>query len=209
MLGLLIRILFLISMPFICLIRGAIYLHEVYQLGPNMCILGGLGMATFLLVLYFIFFYGRVTGAVGSVRIKLWIAFFIVAIYSIHGLFFLSVDNVKYSKIQQEFRSIHPILRLSLSTAIRLDPTLIITDGNRTPEDYRMMGLPSKKHSLHYRQKSGYVHAVDIRTSNRSFLRNHLIRAYFWMMGFNTLLHGGTGAHLHVSLLSWDKPGSI
>lgn len=209
MLRLIIRILFLVSMPFICLIRGAIYLHEAYQLGPNMCIVGGLGMATFLVAIYLIFFYGKVTGKVGNLRIKLCIAFFIVAIYSIHGLFFLSANNVKYSKIQQEFSSIHPILRLSLSTAIRLDPTLIITDGNRTPEDYRKMGLPSKKHSLHYKQKSGYVHAVDIRTNNRSFLRNYLIRGYFWMMGFNTLLHGGSGEHLHVSLLSWDKPGSI
>jgi len=209
MLPLLLRILFLVSMPFFCLIRGAIYLHEVYQWPPNMCILGGLGMATCLIAIYLIFFYGRVTGKMGSLRIKLWLAFFIVAIYSIHGLFFLSVDNVKYSKIQEEFRSIHPILRLSLSTAIRLDPTLIVTDGNRTPEDYRKMGLASKRHSLHYKQNSGYVHAVDIRTNNRSLLRNYLIRGYFWIMGFNTLLHGGTGEHLHVSLLSWDKPKAI
>ena len=184
----LISILFIVSMPFICLIRGAIYLHEVHQWGPNMSILVGLGMATFLLAIYLFFFYGRVTGKRGSVRLKFWIAFLIVAIYSIHGLFFLSAENVKYNKIRQEFRSIHPILRLSLSTAIQLDPTLIITDGNRTPEDYRKMGLPSKKHSLHYKQKSGYVHAVDIRTNNRSFIRNHLIRGYFWMMGFNTCL---------------------
>ena len=196
-------------MPFICLIRGAIYLHEVHQWGPNMCILGGLGMATFLLAIYLFFFYRRLTGEIGSVRLKFWIAFLIVAIYSIHGLFFLSAENVKYGKIQQEFRSLHPILRLSLSTAIRLDPTLIITDGNRTPEDYRKMGLPSKKHSLHYKQKSGYVHAVDIRTNNRSLIRNYLIRCYFWLMGFNTLLHGGTGEHLHVSILSLDKPGAI
>jgi len=166
-------------------------------------------MATVLLVIYLFFFYGRITGEMGSLRIKFLIAFFIVAIYSIQGLFYLSAENVKYSKIQQEFGSIHPILRLSLSTAIRLDPTLIITDGNRTPEDYRKMGLPSKRHSLHYKQKSGYVHAVDIRTNNRSLIRNHLIRGYFWLMGFNTLLHGGTGEHLHVSLLSWDKPDSI
>ena len=209
MLRLIIRVLLLISMPFILLIRGAIYLHEVHHLAPIICILGGLGMATFLLTIYMLFFYGRVTGAVGNVKRKLWMAFFLVGIFSMHGLFFLSTKNVKHSKIQKKFLSIHPILRLSISTIIRFDQTLIITDSNRMPEDYRKMGMKSKKHSLHYKQKSGYIHAIDIRTNNRSFLRNYLIRGYFWIMGFNTLQHGGTGAHLHVSLSSWDRPGSI
>lgn len=209
MLRLFIRLLFLISMPFILLIRGAIYFHEVYFLAPTICIIAGLCLTTFLIAIYLLFFYGRVTGTVGSFRLKLWMAFLVVGVYSMHGLFFLSTKNVKHSKIQKDFRSIHPILRLSISTIIRFDPTLIITDSNRIPEDYRKMGMKSKKHSLHYKQSSGYVHAIDIRTNNRSFVRNYLIRGYFWMMGFNTLLHGGTGEHLHVSLSSADRPGAI
>ncbi len=209
MLRLLIRLLFLISMPFIVLIRGAIYFHEVYFLAPSICILGSLGLTTFLLAIYFLFFYGKVTGTVGSIRLKLGMAFLVVGVYSVHGLLFLSTKNVKHSKIQKDFRSLHPILRLSISTIIRFDPTLIITDSNRVPEDYRKMGMTSKRHSLHYKQSSGYVHAIDIRTNNRTFIRNVLIRGYFWMMGFNTLQHGGTGEHLHVSLSSPDRPGAI
>lgn len=209
MLRLFIRLLLLISMPFILLIRGAIYFHEVHHLAPSICILGGLCLTTFLLAIYFLFFYGRVTGTVGSLKLKLGMAFLVVGVYSMHGLFFLSTKNVKHSKIQENFRSIHPILRLSTSTIIRFDPTLIITDSNRVPEDYRKMGLNSKKHSLHYKQSSGYVHAIDIRTNNRSFVRNYLIRGYFWMMGFNTLQHNGSGKHLHVSLSSSDRPGAI
>ncbi|MEL6925882.1 MAG: hypothetical protein AAFO94_17705, partial [Bacteroidota bacterium] len=76
-------------------------------------------------------------------------------------------------------------------------------------EDYKRMGLKTKRHSLHYQQPSGFVHAVDLRTNNRSWLRNFLLRSYFQLMGFNTLRHGGTGDHLHVSILSHARPGAI
>jgi len=203
------KIFLILALPFILLIRGAIYLHEVHQWLPSMSILGGIGMAAIALAVYMIFFYGRLTGEVGSVRRKLWLSFIIVGIYGAHGLFFLSSKNVKEPSIQKEFRSLHPILRLSLSTLIHLDKSLIVTDANRQPEDYKKMGLQSKKQSLHYRQSSGYVHAIDIRTKNRSFIRNTIIRGYFWAMGFNTLRHGGTGDHLHVSLSSRDRRGAI
>ena len=71
------------------------------------------------------------------------------------------------------------------------------------------MGMSSKKHSLHYRQSSGYVHAVDIRTKGRGSIRNFLIRTYFRLMGFNTLRHGGTADHLHISISSKDRPSGI
>ena len=84
-----------------------------------------------------------------------------------------------------------------------------MTDANRVPEDYRKMGLKSKKRSLHYKQKNGFVHAMDIRTNGRGEVRNFLLKTYFQLMGFNVLRHGGTGDHLHVSLHSHDNPGAI
>ena len=113
---------------------------------------------------------------------------------------------MKNTSLKKEITKVHPILRLSISTITYLDNGLIITDANRQPEDYRKMGLKTKKHSLHYKQKNGYAHALDLRTQGRSEWRNALIRGYFWLMGFNTLRHGGTGDHLHVSLLSHDRP---
>ena len=85
----------------------------------------------------------------------------------------------------------------------------MITDANRVPEDYRKMGLKSKSRSLHYRQKNGFVHAIDIRTKGRSEFRNFCLKWYFRLMGFNVLRHGGTGDHLHVSLFSHDSPGAL
>jgi len=199
----LLKLVLFLTLPFIVLIRGAIHLHEYNQYPPSLSLLGGVFLATMLLTIYLIFFKGQLTGEVGSIRTKLWLALFLVIGYGAHGLFFFS------DQVQKEFRELHPILRVSISTLIHLDPSLIVTDANRQPEDYRKMGMSSKKHSLHYRQSSGYVHAVDIRTKDRGSIRNFLIRTYFRLMGFNTLRHGGTADHLHISISSKDRPSGI
>lgn len=203
------KLLTFLTLPFILLIRGAIHLHASNQYPPTIALIGGILLATIAITIYLVFFYGRLTGEVGSVRRKLWLALLLVVGYGIHGLFFFSSTNSKSPEIKKEFLQLHPILRMSVSTLIHLDKSLIVTDANRQPEDYRKMGMPSKKHSLHYRQKSGYVHAVDIRTKGRGVIRNVLIRSYFQLMGFNTLRHGGTADHLHVSISSQDRPGGI
>lgn len=203
------KILLLVSLPFICFVRGAVYLYEQQQYGSWTAIFGGAILTTFLILVYLFFFYGKLTGEVGNFKRKLLLAFILVLVYGSQALFFLSESNAKHSSVQKEFTSLHPILRLSISTIIHLDNGLIITDANRRPEDYRKMGLKTKKNSLHYPQKNGYVHAFDVRTNNRNFIRNGLLQIYFKAMGFNTLRHGGTGDHLHVSLTSRDRPWAI
>jgi hypothetical protein len=86
------------------------------------------------------------------------------------------------------------------SALILLDPASVVTDAGRTPQDYRRMGLSPMEASLHFVQRDGYVHALDLRTSGRSELRNRGIQLVFWILGFQTLRHVGTGDHLHVSL---------
>lgn len=133
----------------------------------------------------------------------------LVFVYCLPAIFFLSAANAKHYQVQKEFTSLHPILRLGISTVIFLDNDLMITDAKRQPEDYKKMGLRTKAHSLHYKQSDGYSHAVDIRVNDRSWIRNWLLDMYFKSMGFNTLRHVGTADHLHVSLLSHDRPGGI
>lgn len=203
------KIILLLSLPFICLVRGAVYLYEHQAYGSWFSIFGAAGITTFLLIIYMIFFYGSLTGKVGSLKNKLLVALILVIGYGVHALYFFSEQNAKHSSVQSEFTSLHPILRLSISTIIHLDDGLIMTDANRQPEDYRKMGLKSKKNSLHYKQKNGYVHAFDVRVKNRSWVRNGLLQLYFKAMGFNTLRHGGTGDHLHISLKSRDRPWAI
>lgn len=187
-------------------------MHEQYSLSPWICILGGTLFTVILLFIYFSFIYGSLSGKFGdkgSIKRRGLIAFLIVVLYAFHGLFYIGNKNLKNDSLKSEVLDVHPILRLSVSTLIHIDKELIITDADRAPEDYKRMGLESKGHSLHYKQSNGYSHALDIRTNHRNELRNILVRGYFQLMGFRTLRHSDsatTGDHLHVSLMSHDRP---
>jgi len=207
-----VKLLLVLTLPFILLIRGAVYLHIHHQFYPSMSIVGGMILAILLVVVYLVFVYGYVTGywtSLQTLKKIAWIALILVVTYSLYGLLFLAKNNAKTSKIQQQYTQLHPILRLSISTVLFVDKEVMITDAQRQPEDYKKMGLPSKKRSLHYPQNDGYTHAVDIRTKGHSEIRNFLLKTYFYAMGFNTLRHVGTGDHLHISLLSHDYPYGI
>lgn len=200
---------FILVFPFVVLIRTAVYLHVHEKLIPWACIGGGVIFTSILIFLYLTILYGNFNKKNRpSFKTKFLVAFAIVIVYSAHGLFYMSGDNFKSSELRSEIRKVHPILRLSVSTIAHLDKKLIITDGDRQPEDYAKMGLPSKKHSLHYKQSNGYAHAIDLRTNGRNEIRNFFVRSYFRLMGFQTLRHIGTADHLHISLKSHDRPYS-
>lgn len=207
--GTILYYLFLLLLPFILLIRVAVYLHTTYaQNGWISLALSG-GITTLLMLLYFTIMYSKLTGKIGTwmgLKRRIYAAGFLVFSYIAYTLFFISGENVKHDALRQEFRELHPIMRLAVSTFVIADRSLIITDASRIPEDYQKMGLKSKKHSLHYKQRDGFTYAIDFRTKNREEWRNSLVRTYFSLMGFRTLRHGGTADHLHVSLLSHDHP---
>ena len=207
------RIILLITLPFIFLVRGSVFLNENYDIGPWLSLAGGMIATAFLLFIYFTFLYGKLTGRFGdrdNLMRRSALSLVLVVAYAIYGLIFISGNNTKSSEVQKEYTELHPILRLGISTIVFADKDLIVTDASRVKEDYRKMGLKTKSKSLHYRQKSsGFVHAVDIRTLRRSEFRNFLLKTYFSAMGFNTLRHGGTADHLHISIDSRDSPGAI
>ena len=206
------KILFFLTLPFVVLLKGATYVHVNYQWQAWFCILSSALATAFLLIFYFSFIYGSLTGRLGnlgSIKRRAILALIVVMGYAMHSAFFISSKNLSNQELRKEVVSLHPILRLAISTLVYLDRDLIITDGSRVPEDYKRMGLPTNKSSLHYIQSSGYAHAVDIRTTGRWNGANKLIELYFRMMGFNTLRHIGTADHLHVSLMSHDKPHGI
>lgn len=206
------KLIMLLVFPFILLIRGAIFLHESYAVSPWMSILGGVCFSAVLLFVYFSFFYGKLTGTLGgfdAIKRRMTIAVLLMLLYSLQGILFLSPSNLKSPALKKEMSEVHPILRLSVSTLSFLDKGLIITDAQRVPEDYRKMGLKQKSHSLHYKQEDGYAHALDLRTNNRSEIRNSLMKWYFKLMGLNTLRHVGTADHLHISMISHERPNAI
>lgn len=202
----------LLVLPFITLIRTSVYLHDTYAFGAWGSIIGGVLASALLIFLYLAYLQRLVPGnqlSLQSMRRTYWVALSLVTVYCLPALFYLSATNAKHPEVREEFTSIHPVLRIGISTLVFLDKSLLLTDAARQPEDYRRMGLRTKRHSLHYKQSSGYAHAVDIRTRGHGNLRNSLINLYFRIMGFNTLRHVGTADHLHVSISSLDRRGGI
>ena len=123
-------------------------------------------------------------------------------------MIFLSNDNIKTPDIKAAYSSLHPFLKLGVSTIVLIDSKLLVTDANRVPEDYEKMGLKRKGQSLHYKQKDGFTYALDFRTNNRSEFRNQALAVYFGAMGFNVLRHVGTADHLHISMKCKFHPGA-
>lgn len=206
----LVKTILILIIPFFILIRSAVHLHNASDLLPWVCISGGVLMAMLIVGVYLTFFHRLFVSGSGilSLKARAILSMIIVMTYVIHGLFYLSTANMKSVKLKKEILTVHPVLRLATSTLIHVDKSLVITDADRTPEDYKKMGLKSIKHSLHYKQYTGYAHALDLRTKGKPEWQNFLIRNYFRIMGFRTLRHIGTDDHLHVSLMSHRYPNA-
>ena len=199
----LIKWLFVLILPFVVLIRGAVYIHNKYDLGPWPSLVGGMAMTVVILVVYMSVIHGMFSNSIGGIRAfkrRSYLALFILLVYCFHGLFFISASNMKNGELADELRQLHPIVRMAVSTIIMIDKDLVITDATRKMSDYEKMGLPANERSLHFPQKDGYAYAMDLRTRNRSGARNFFLQNYFRLMGFRTLQHDGTAPHLHISL---------
>ena len=201
------QLVLLLVLPFVMLIRGGVWLHVAWGVSPWLAMGGGFALSGTLLLLYLIYLQHRVWGRIPAWKFLRWQSALVMALVMVYGapaLFTLSLANAKSGAVRSEFRSMHPVLRMGVSTLIWMDPGLVLTDAERKPEDYAAMGLPARAGSLHFKQPDGYTHAVDIRTLGRRSWRNALSRLYFEAMGFTCSRHVGTADHLHVSLPARD-----
>src|SRR2546426_1524309 len=92
--------------------------------------------------------------------------------YCAYALIYFSSANAKSERVRAYYASLHPLLRVALSTLILADRDLVVTDLARGPESYAAMGLTPNDGSLHYLQRDGYTHAADLRTAGRGVLKN-------------------------------------
>ena len=211
-LGTIFKVVFFVVSPFIVMIRGSVFLYKQFDLGPWVSIAVAAAVVFILLIIYLYFISRKLfrkKKKQRSLKGKMLVAGLLLVVYGGYTLLYLSGDNAKSSEVQSEYSSLHPFLRMSVSTLVIMDQEMIITDMSRVHSDYQDMGLKTLKNSLHYEQSDGYVHAVDLRTNDRSEFRNSLLQLYFLAMGFNTLRHVGTGDHLHVSLMIKENPSAI
>ncbi|MDH3291005.1 MAG: hypothetical protein OEO20_07465 [Gemmatimonadota bacterium] len=186
--------------PFILLVRLGSWLYLRWNY-PTWVALGvAAGVTVSLLTVYAAWISRALTGRARLVTVAKWVAVPLVLAYCGYALLYVAGTNTKTAEVRSYYRTLHPVLRIALSTLILADDDLVITDLAREPEDYERMGLPVRDRSHHYRQGDGYVHAADLRTIGRPGWRNWLINRYFRLMGFRTLRHVGTADHLHVAL---------
>ena len=189
----------IVALPFLVYVRGSVELYSS-GVGAWSSVLGGI-LLTVGAVIGLAFWVSRRYGGRDRVRAAVrWIAVPAVILWCGFGLFHLSSDNAKTDDVRGYFSQVHPVLRVALATAILADPDMIVTDLARVPSDYTRMGLPINERTKHYRQSSGWVHAVDLRTRERNEVRNRMLQFFFWTMGFQTRRHVGTADHLHVQL---------
>lgn len=207
------QLITMIFLPFFLLIRGAVYLYEIHEWYHWFALVAMFGVVFFVLLIYVAMVWDAIFGANkitrNSLKGKAFIVVFLLALFGGYTMLNLSGTNAKTEEVRQQYTSLHPFMRIAVGTFVLLDKNLLVTDMSRKTEDYKKMGLKSKKNSLHYEQEDGYVHAMDLRTKGRTEIRNTLTAWYFRLMGFNTLRHVGTADHLHVSLTVPDKPHAI
>lgn len=119
---------------------------------------------------------------------------------SLYGLLYIAPAHTKTDREQATYISLHPFLRLSISTALLFDDGLLITSTDRTMEDYKRWNLPPNTASAHFKQPDGFIHAVDLRTKNRSGWQNLALSLYYRVLGYKVIRHRGTADHLHIEM---------
>lgn len=187
-------------LPFFILVRLSVALYSQFGWGNWMSVLGAAGTTTALLIVYAWLLRVRIQGRLTLPRAVLGALAAVVGAYVIYLLVYLASVNAKSAEVRSEFSSLHPVMRVALSSVLLVDREAMVTDVGRTAVDYRQWGLSVNEASLHFEQPTGFVHAVDLRTRGRPAWRNALVAVYFRSMGFRTLRHVGTADHLHVSL---------
>ena len=190
----------MLLLPFLLLVKISVAIYLDSALNPWIALGISAAIATLLLTVATTLISYRVLKRFAATAFTFRSIGLLVAVYCLYSVLFLSGANLKSAEVAETYRSLHPLLRLSVSTLVIVDDELMVTDAGRRPEDYVAMGLPVNEGSLHFEQSTGYVHAVDLRTIGRTDLRNRLVAWYFRAMGFRTLRHVGTADHLHVSL---------
>jgi len=193
------RVTGIVALPFLAYVRSSVFFYQHSTPSYVALMLGAL-VTLGVVAAYTVWFARRFTGRAKAERMLRWVALPTAAAWCLYSAIYLARVNAKSDAVHAYYSSVHPILRVALSTVILVDPDLVITDTRRVASDYGRMGLPVNERTLHFDQRDGWVHAVDLRTRERNELQNRFVQLYFWTMGFSTLRHVGTADHLHVQL---------
>jgi hypothetical protein len=195
----LLKVSVVVALPLVVYVRSSVYLYS-NGVSPWVAVIFAALLTVGIVALYAALLSRRFSGRARASRMARWVAMPIAAAWCGYTVLYLARVNAKSDEVRGYYSAVNPVLRVALGTAILMDSDIVVTDMRRVPEDYARMGLPRFDRTLHYRQKNGWVHAVDLRTEGRGEIANRALQLYFWSMGFGTLRHVGTADHLHVQL---------
>ena len=202
----LLKIALIIALPFALLVRGSVFFYEHGTTSVWLALLTAAILTGGVVTAYAVWLARKFTSRGGRggralvIPLAKWVALPLVVFYCAYSLVYVASVHAKSPPVRAYYGSLHPLLRLALSTLILIDRDMLITDSGRLPEDYGRMGLPTNTRTRHYKQTDGWIHAVDLRTTGRGVIKNRGVQFYFWLMGFDTRRHVGTADHLHVEL---------
>ena len=200
------KIALIIALPFAVLVRGSVFIYEHGTRSVWLAVLTAALLTGGVVTAYAVWIARKFTRRGGRggralvMPLAKWVALPLVVFYCSYSLLYLASVNAKSAPVRAYYRSVHPLVRLALSTLILVDRDMLITDTGRAPDDYGRMGLPTNSRSRHFKQADGWIHAVDLRTTGRGFIKNRGVQFYFWLVGFDTRRHVGTADHLHIEL---------
>ena len=187
----------LVATLFAILVRGSVFSYHTWGFAASLSLVCAALMTVPLLLLgIWVMIPGR--GIIRHMLIRGTIA--IAFIYTGYAVLYVTSTSAVPDEIREEYRMIHPLLRLAASPVIVFDPSAFQQSEGSMLEDYRLMGLSANEANLHFAQKDDLIHSLDLATDNRSEWRNRAIEIGFWALGFHSLRHVGVGDHLHVSL---------
>ena len=189
-----------ILIPFIVLVRTSVYMYLGQGLNGWVALAVGVLATVVLLMGYALLGSYAFSKSLSVHRYLVRGVLVLVMAFTLYGLLYYSSMNTKTEMVGDYYRSLHPIMRVALTTITLADSDLVVTDIRREPADYDRMGLSENEQSLHYVQADGYVHAVDLRTRGRAEWKNLVRRAAFYVVGLSSIRHVGTADHLHIYL---------
>src|SRR5439155_21919269 len=128
-------------LPFLVLVKVAVFLYTREGCATMLALAGGTACTAAVVTAYAALVWHRVTGRVRLALVARRLALPLVVAYCGYALIYLSSANAKSDRVRAYYASLHPLLRVALSTLILADRELVITDLARGPNDYATMGL--------------------------------------------------------------------
>src|SRR5258705_5214279 len=141
-LGGVLKLALIIALPFAVLVRGSVFFYEHggtpvwLSLLTADILMGGVITAYAVWIARKFMRRGVRGGRALVMPLAKWVALPLVLFYCGYSLLYLASVNAKSAPVRAYYGSVDPLLHLALSTAILVDPAILITATSRVPADY-------------------------------------------------------------------------